>query len=365
MSTISSQATVRPRMLTGDRPTGDLHLGHLVGTIANRVRLQHEYESFFIIADLHMLTTRSSKDDIALVDGRARGLVLDAISAGIEPGLVTFYLQSAVPPVHELAGLLQSLVTVARLERLPALKDMARDTGTDMSFALLGYPVLQSADILSVRATAVPVGKDNYAFVEVCRELARRFNARYGEVFPVPDLVESQTPVLVGTDGQRKMSKSLGNAIALNASTAEVTRSVNRMYTDPARVRADIPGSVEGNPVFAWLDAFAPHDPQTLELKTRYREGRVGDVEVKAFLIEVVEGLLRPMRIRRAEYAGPGLVDEVIVQGTERIRAETTETVRLMRSAMGLSGSWNRLRRRAERRQRTSPPGSIRPDTTA
>lgn len=157
----------RPRMLTGDRPTGRLHLGHYVGSLANRVRLQHQYESYFIVADLHMLTTKSRPEDIAAVDKNAHSLVLDAISAGIDPANVTFYLQSAVPEVHELSGLLQSLVSVSRLERLPALKDMARDAGVEMSLALLVYPVLQSADILSVRADAVPVGKDNFAFVEI------------------------------------------------------------------------------------------------------------------------------------------------------------------------------------------------------
>ena len=192
----------RPRMLTGDRPTGPLHLGHLVGSLRNRVRLQDTFDAYFIIADLHMLTTRSAPEDIALVDQRARGLVLDALSAGIEPERAVFYLQSAVPEIHELAGLLQNLVTVSRLERLPALKDMARDAEVEMSFALLGYPVLQSADILSVRAQAVPVGKDNYAFVEITRELARRFNGKYGEVFPVPEIIPGEAPTLVGTDAR-------------------------------------------------------------------------------------------------------------------------------------------------------------------
>ena len=213
-----------PRILTGDRPTGRLHLGHFVGTLRNRVKLQHTFESYFIVADLHMLTTRNSREEIALIDRRARELVLDAVSAGIEPDRVTFYLQSAVPEVHELAGLLQSLVTVNRLERIPALKEMARAADAEMSFALLGYPVLQTADILSVRAEAVPVGKDNEAFVEVTREIARRFNARYGDVFPVPEIVRAETPLLVGTDDQAKMSKSLGNTISLSDSPEEVRR---------------------------------------------------------------------------------------------------------------------------------------------
>ena len=339
----------RPRMLTGDRPTGPLHLGHLVGSLRNRVRLQHAYESFFIIADLHMLTTRNDPADITLIDKRARGLVLDALSAGIEPEHVTFYLQSAVPEIHELAGLLQPLVTVARLERLPPLKEMARDAGIEMSFALLGYPVLQSADILCVRANAVPVGKDNYAFVEITREVARRFNARYGEVFPIPETVAGETPTLVGTDGVRKMSKSLGNAISLEDSPDDVWKKVLRMYTDPNRITADVPGTVEGNPVFTWLDVFATDGPAVSAMKDRYRAGTIGDVAVKDYLARVVNDVLDPMRERRERFGQSGIVDEVIVRGTARVREETQATVREVRRAMGLTGAWNRIRRSAER----------------
>lgn len=338
-----------PRMLTGDRPTGPLHLGHLVGSLRNRIRLQHDYESFFIIADLHMLTTRSDPSDIALIDKRARGLVLDALSAGIEPENVTFYLQSAIPELHELAGLLQSLVTVARLERLPPLKEMARDAGVEMSFALLGYPVLQSADILCVRANAVPVGKDNYAFVEITREIARRFNARYGDVFPIPGTVEGEAPTLVGTDGKRKMSKSLDNAVALEDGSLDVQKKILRMYTDPNRITADVPGTIEGNPVFGWLDVFAPDRSRVEAMKDRYRQGNVGDVEVKEYLVSVIENVLDPMRERRELFSRSGLVDELIVSGTARVREETQQTVREVRRAMGLTGVWNRIRRSAER----------------
>jgi tryptophanyl-tRNA synthetase len=339
----------RPRLLTGDRPTGPLHLGHLVGSIRNRVRLQHDYDCFFIIADLHMLTTRNRPDDIAKSSDHARSLVLDALSAGIEPESVTFYLQSAVPEVHELAGLLQSLVSVSRLERLPALKDMARAADMDMSLALLAYPVLQTADILSVRANAVPVGKDNFAFVEICRELARRFNGLYGEIFPVPELIVSDVPTLVGIDGMAKMSKSLGNTINLSDSTRDVRRKVMSMYTDPQRIRADIPGTVEGNPVFIYLDTFGEDRATIEEFKSRYRSGTVGDVEVKDYLVEVLEGVLAPMRERRERFSQPGLVDRLIIEGTERTREETILTVREMKRTMGLAGAFNRLRRSAER----------------
>src|SRR5919108_931145 len=205
------------RMLTGDRPTGKLHVGHYVGSIKNRVELQHQYESFFIIADLHMLTTKNSKEDIAEISANARQMVLDSLSAGIEPELATFYLQSAIPEVCEINTIFQNLVTVPRLERMPSLKEMARDARKEeMPYGLLGYPVLQAADILCVRAHIVPVGKDNASHVEVTREIARRFNALYGEVFPIPELIHGDVPTLVGTDGQAKMSKSLGNTILLS-----------------------------------------------------------------------------------------------------------------------------------------------------
>lgn len=340
----------RPIMLTGDRPTGQLHLGHYVGSLRNRVALQYEYESFFIIADLHMLTTKNQPEHIATADANARSLVLDALSAGIEPELVTFYLQSAIPEVSEIAQLFQGLVSVSRLERLPALKDMARDANVEMSFALLGYPILQSADVLGVRAHAVPVGKDNYAFVEVTRELARRFNATYGEVFPVPAIVAGETPTLVGTDGHRKMSKSLGNAIYLADSADDVQRKVSRMYTDPNRITADTPGKVEGNPVFTYLDAFGTDYPTIEELKARYRAGTVGDVEVKTYLADILNATLEPMRERRERFAERGVVDELIVHGTDRVRGEAQETLQAMRKAMGLSGVWNRIRRRASER---------------
>jgi tryptophanyl-tRNA synthetase len=300
------------------------------------VRLQRDYDCYFIIADLHMLTTKNAPEDIAKVSDNARGQVLDALSAGVEPENATFYLQSAVPEIHEIAGLFQSLVTVSRLERLPALKDMARDANSEMSFALLGYPVLQSADILCVKAEAVPVGKDNVAFVEITREIVRRFNARYGEVFPVPEIIVSETPTLIGTDGAAKMSKSRGNVINLTDGPEEVKRKVMRMYTDPNRVRPDIPGRVEGNPVFEYLDAFGDDISTINELKDRYRAGTVGDVEVKAYLAEVLEGVLAPMRERRRRFSEPELMDELIVSGTERVRSETIATLEEMKMAMGL-----------------------------
>jgi tryptophanyl-tRNA synthetase len=346
------------RMLTGDRPTGKLHVGHYVGSIANRVKLQHEFETFLIIADLHMLTTKNTVEDIAKVAGNARDMVLDSLAAGIDPEHATFYLQSAIPEVTELNTLFQNLVTVPRLERVPSLKDMARDAKKDeMPHGLLGYPVLQAADILCVKAHAVPVGKDNHAHVEVTREIARRFNHLYGDVFPVPELVTSEVPTLVGTDGQGKMSKSIGNVIYLSDTDAEVRKKVSGMYTDPNRVRADIPGTVEGNPVFFYHDVFNTDKAEVDDLKTRYREGRVGDVEVKNKLAAAINRFLDPMRERRARFESEsGLVDEIIVEGTERTRREVQQVVFEVRKAMGLTAAYAQLRRKAERARKNRQP---------
>jgi tryptophanyl-tRNA synthetase len=336
-------------MLTGDRPTGKLHLGHYVGSIANRVRLQSAYSCYFIIADLHMLTTRNTREDIDRTAANARDMVMDALAAGIDPDTATFYLQSAIPEVGDLNTLFANLVSVPRLERVPSLKEMARAAGKDeMPYGLLGYPILQAADILCVKANAVPVGKDNAAHVEVTREIARRFNYLYGEVFPVPDLIQGDVPTLVGTDGQAKMSKSLGNSIMLSDSPAEVRRKVMGMYTDPNRVRADVPGTVDGNPVFIYHDAFNPDHAEVADLKQRYQTGTVGDVEVKEKLAAAINRFLDPMRARRARFeAEPGLVDRLIVEGTERTRAVVQETVADVRKAMGLTSTFNRLRRKA------------------
>lgn len=342
-------------MLTGDRPTGKLHLGHYVGSIANRTRLQHEYETFLIIADLHMLTTKNAREDIAQVSANARHLVLDSLAAGIDPAQVSFYLQSAIPEVSELNTLFQNLVNVPRLERIPSLKDMARDAHkSEMPYGLLGYPVLQAADILCVKANAVPVGKDNHAHVEVTREIARRFNHLYGETFPIPELVVSDVPTLPGTDGQGKMSKSVGNVIYLSDSADEVRKKIKGMYTDPNRIHADVPGTVEGNPVFTYHDAFNPDLAQVEDLKTRYRAGKVGDGEVKDKLAIAINNFLEPMRERRAKYEEQsGLVDEIIVDGTEHTRDEVKKVVFEVRKAMGLTGAYNQLRRKAEKARKS------------
>ncbi len=342
--------TGKKRILTGDRPTGRLHLGHYVGSIANRVRLQDEYECFFIIADLHTLTTKPEKEHIEELATNVREMVLDYLACGIDPAKSTIYLQSAVPEVTELNLFFMDLVTVPRMNRIPSLKDMARNANlSEMPLGLLGYPVLQAADILLPRATLVPVGKDNESHVELTREIAKRFNFMYGETFPIPDVMVSDFGSLVGTDGQAKMSKSLNNAIFLSDDAKTVTKKVNGMFTDPNRTSADVPGRVEGNPVFIYHDAFNPNKAEIEDLKARYLAGKVGDVEVKQKLTVALNNFLEPIRERRARFeAQSGLVDEIIYSGTLKMREEARETLSLAKKAMGISGVWNRISRKAE-----------------
>ena len=328
----------KKRILTGDRPTGKLHLGHYVGSHKNRVELQDKYDCFFLIADLHMLTTQIKQEEIVKIPQNIKDLILDYLSIGIDPDKSTIYLQSQVPEVTFLATLLGMLVTVPRLQRIPTLKDVTQDLQIKKpSFGLLGYPVLMAADILMVRANLVPVGKDQEAHVELARELVRKFNSLYGEVFPEPKPLIGEVPTLVGTDGKAKMSKSLGNCIYLSDDEKTVREKVMAMYTDPSRIHPTDPGHVEGNPVFIYHDAFNPNKKEVEDLKKRYREGRVGDVEVKEGLAKVLNEFLDPIRKRRIEFEKrPELVDDILREGSERAREEAAETLKLVKEAMGL-----------------------------
>lgn len=329
----------RKRVLTGDRPTGRLHLGHWVGSIRNRVRLQDEMDCYFIIADLHTLTTRPEKEHLAQVPALIHEMVLDYLALGIDPERSHVFVQSAVPETAELNLYLSMLVTLPRLERLPTIKDMAQAADLDvLPFGLVGYPVLQAADILLPRAHVVPVGRDNLSHVEITREIARRFNYLYGDVFPEPEPLMAEVEVLPGIDGKQKMSKSLGNAILLSDDASTIQQQVMRMYTDPNRVRADIPGQVEGNPVFTYHDLFNPDRDEVDDLKTRYREGRVGDVEVKRKLAKALDDFIAPVRERRAELAADaGLVEEILRAGNQKARAVAADTMDRVREAMGLT----------------------------
>ncbi|MFN8532167.1 MAG: tryptophan--tRNA ligase [Dehalococcoidia bacterium] len=326
----------RKRILTGDRPTGKGHLGHFVGSWENRVRLQDEYECFFIIADLHTLTTAPER--ASTVAGNVRDLVLDWLAIGLDPERSVFYLQSAIPEVAELFWFFNCLVTVPRAQRIPTLKEQLRDLEIEEpSVGLLSYPILQAADVLMVRGELVPVGKDQESHIELMREIARRFNRLYAPVFPEPASLQGRVATLVGTDGQAKMSKSLDNAIYLSDAAEAVEQKVRSMYTDPKRLRATDPGTVEGNPVFIYHNAFNDDTAEVRDLEERYRIGKVGDVEVKKKLATALNRFLDPIRERRAAFeAKAGLVEEIVQAGTARARAEARETLRLAKEAMGL-----------------------------
>lgn len=328
----------KKRILTGDRPTGKLHLGHFVGTLKNRVRLQDEYETFVIVADLHTLTTKPEKENIEKINQNIRELMLDYLAVGLDPQKVIFYRQSQVPEVTYLHLLFSMLVSTSRLERLPTLKEVMRDLKIDnASLGLLSYPVLQSADILMVRANLVPVGKDQESHIELTREIAKRFNQMYGQVFPEPEvLVGNESVTLIGTDGQAKMSKSLGNCIYLSDSAEDVKKKVMGMYTDPNRIHGDEPGQVEGNPVFIYHDIFNPNKDEIADLKSRYQKGLVKDVEVKEKLAAALNKFLNPIRTRRAEFEkDPELIGRILDEGTQKARVEARTTLELVKKAMG------------------------------
>lgn len=344
--------TEKKRILTGDRPTGRLHLGHYVGSIVNRVALQDKYDCYFLIADLHMLTTKPQKEHILELRTNIRDMVLDYLACGIDPEKSVIYLQSAIPAIYEMNLIFEMLISLNRLTGLPSLKEMARNAhipDEKISFGLIGYPVLQAADILMPRAHVVPVGKDNEAHIELTRSIARRFNQYYGEVFPLPDVLLSNVPNLVGTDGRGKMSKSVNNAIFLSDEPKAVEKKVRSMYTDPKRIHADTPGTVEGNPVFIYHDIFNPNKEEIEDLKTRYRAGTVGDVEVKDKLTKALNAFLDPIREKRSHYAEQkGLVEHIIYEGTEKMRVVAAETLKEMQSAMGLKGAWKKIVRLAK-----------------
>lgn len=338
---------MKKKLLTGDRPTGKLHLGHWVGSLKDRVALQDEYQCFFIIADLHTLTTKPSKEEILEMRTHIREVVLDWLAAGIDPAKSTIYLQSAVPEVCELNLVFEMLVSLNRLTGLPSLKEMARAAHMEednMPFGLIGYPVLQTADILLPRAECVPVGKDNAPHVELARDIARKFNQNYEEILPLPQTLPSSEFTLIGTDGKGKMSKSAGNAIYLSDDAKTVEKKVQGLFTDPKRIHAHIPGTVEGNPLFIFHDLFNPNKDEIAEFKSRYRAGTIADVEVKQSLARALNTFLEPMRQRRKTFEEKkGFVEKVIYEGTLRMREEAKETVKLVYSAMGLSGAWKKI----------------------
>lgn len=328
---------MKKRILTGDRPTSDsFHLGNYIGSLKNRVKLQDEYETFIEVVDLHALTTHFDKT--AELEKNIRGLMLGYLSVGLDPNKVTFFLQSKVPEIVEIAYFLSVLTPRPLIARQPALKEKL-DAGEQDTVGLFYYPILMAADILTPRSNLVPVGKDQKSHVEYARDIAQKFNSQYGEVFPLPEPLIGEVPTLPGTDGQSKMGKSLGNAIFLTDSSEKVEKKVMNMYTDPKRIHTTDPGTVEGNPVFIYLDAFA-NDSEKAEIhefKQRYQKGQIGDIEVKKYLAQILNNFLDPIRKRRAKYENqPELIDKILKDGTQKARSEAQKTLEEVKRAMKL-----------------------------
>ena len=328
---------MKPRVVSGMRPTGKLHLGHLVGALKNWVALQDQYDCFYFVADWHALT--SDYADTSRVTEYASDNVADWIAAGLDPARSTFFVQSLVPEHAELFLLLSMVVPVPWLERVPTYKEQQEAlTEKDLStLGFLGYPLLQTADVTMYDAQFVPVGDDQVAHLELAREVVRRFNNVFGDVLVEPQPKLTKISRLPGLDGDKKMSKSVGNTIHLSDDAETVRKKVMQMYTDPKRVRADIPGTVEGNPVFMYHDAFNPDTAEVDDLKARYRAGKVGDVEVKTKLAKALNAQLDPMRARRADVlARPSSIREILEEGSKKARAIAHETMERVRDAVKL-----------------------------
>lgn len=326
------------RILTGDRPTGPLHLGHYVGSLENRVKLQNDYDTYILIADVQALT--DNFDDPEKIRLNTLQILLDNISVGLDPNKVTFHLQSAIPQTAELTVFYANLVSMARLERNPTVKDEISQKqdkfkeSTTLGFLM--YPVSQAADITIVKGEVVPVGEDQVPHIEQTRELVRKFNSIYGNVFTEPQVLLSENKRLIGTDGNSKMSKSIGNCIYLSDSKDFVNEKVKNMYTDPNRIRVTDLGTVEGNPVFIYHDIFNPNKPEVDDLKSRYLKGAVGDVEVKQKLALAINNFLEPIRERSSKFSDEKKLMEILDFGTRKAQAVAKETIGEVKSAMGL-----------------------------
>ena len=332
-------STTRNTVLTGDRPTGPLHLGHYAGSLKARLELQGSVEQYLLIADAQALTDNAG--DPAKVTSNVLEVALDYLAIGIDPRLTTIAVQSQIPELAELTSILMNYVAVSRLERNPTIKEEIRQRGfeRDIPAGFLTYPISQAADITAFRATLVPVGEDQLPMIEQTNELVRRFNS----AVDAPVLVEcaamlSKVSRLPGIDGKAKMSKSLGNAVALGASAEEIRKAVRAMYTDAQHLKVTDPGRVEGNVVFAYLDAFEPDEEKVARLKAHYQRGGLADSAVKSILEDRLHGLLAPIRERRRGLAADSeSVLRILRQGTERARQRAASTMGAVRRALGFS----------------------------
>ncbi|HZH09269.1 MAG TPA: tryptophan--tRNA ligase [Microvirga sp.] len=332
------ELTQKATILTGDRTTGSLHLGHYIGSLKNRVALQHTHRQFLLLADAQALTDNAH--DPAKVRDNVVEVALDYLAVGIDPSVTTICVQSCLPALAELSQLYLNFVTVARLERNPTIKDeiQARGFGRDIPAGFLCYPVAQAADITGFKATLVPVGEDQAPLIEQTNEIVRRLNRQVGRQL----LLEAKALIpevgrLPGVDGRAKMSKSQGNAIPLSASPEEISAAVRRMYTDPNHLKASDPGRVEGHVVFTYLDAFDDDRQAVEELKSHYRRGGLGDMALKQRLEAILQTLLAPIRERRLALSRRRSdVLDILHEGTRRARKETQATLDELREGLGL-----------------------------
>jgi tryptophanyl-tRNA synthetase len=340
---------MKKRILTGDRPTGQLHIGHYVGSLANRVALQDEYETYILIADVQALTDNFATPE--MLRQNIREVALDYLAVGLDPQKCAFVIQSLIPEIAELTIYYMNLITLARVERNPTVKaEIAqKNLEHDLRLGFFCYPVSQAADITAFGAHLVPVGNDQKPMIELSRDIVEKFNALYGETLVLPEGMYGEFGRLPGTDGGAKMSKSIGNTIYLADDEATVTKKVMAMFTDPNRVTGREPGNVEGNPVFTYLDAFAQNKARVEELKELYRRGGenekgkplLGDVQVKRELAAELNAFLEPIRARRIEYStDPNYVTEVLRDGTQRGRQRAMETMEAVRKVMKIDYFW-------------------------
>ncbi|HFX6216501.1 TPA: tryptophan--tRNA ligase [Acinetobacter baumannii] len=333
-----SNVDQRPIILTGDRPTGQLHLGHFVGSLRSRVGLQDSHHQHLLLADAQALTDNADNPD--KVRRNILEVALDYLAVGIDPTKTTICVQSCLPALNELTMLYLNFVNVARLERNPTIKSEIQMRGfeRDIPAGFLCYPVAQAADITAFKATVVPVGEDQIPMIEQTNEIVRRVNRQIGQdLLPECKALLSNMARLPGFDGKAKMSKSLGNTIVLNASDKDIKKAVNAMYTDPNHLRIEDPGQVEGNIVFTYLDAFDPNKEEVEELKAHYRRGGLGDGTVKKRLEGVLKELITPIRERREELAkDPDYIMDVLRQGTDKCRIITQQTLDEVKDGLGL-----------------------------
>jgi len=328
-------------ILTGDRPTGKLHIGHYIGSLKNRVALQESglYESFIMIADQQALTDNARNPE--LIRKSLTEVALDYLAVGIDPSKSNIFIQSQIPELNELTMHYLNLVTLARLERNPTVKQEIKQKNFENSIpaGFLIYPVSQAADITAFKATTVPVGEDQLPMIEQTRELVRSFNSIYGEVLVEPEAVlpSSNAGRLPGTDGKAKMSKSIGNCIYLSDDADTIKKKVMSMYTDPNHIRVEDPGQIEGNTVFTYLDVFANDKDAVEEMKEHYKRGGLGDMKVKKYLNEVMQAELEPIRNRRIEFEKDiDVIYDMLKDGSDKARAVASNTLKEVREAMGL-----------------------------